>query len=359
MKITFVSRRLLAAGLVGAVAMGAVLPARAVELQQRFVAGQALNYDLAMNGTANLKVPTDAPVIFAGVPLEVEVRGSGVGRFNTLSVDALGNGTVFFELPHFDLNAKAFGQKGLLELRDGQAPRFSLNGKPLAVGDKKNDDKAAPAKRYALIIGKDGRIKDVQELAAIKPTAATLEAPAAPTARRVADEKPVKPEAAIDQSAFFTSVILRALPTLLPQGDVQIGDTWKTSLPFPTNLARAGATADAPPLSQWTMTLKGQETLDGAALWRIGVIGGLRVDGDRLPAPAPPGKDARPVMQLDNLTQNVNGDFWFDAQNGRIARGDFVVDARGQGHTLDNKGGQSEPSWADFTGTFGMKLNTK
>lgn len=353
MKITFVSTRLLTAGLLAGVALGAVVPARAVELQQRFVAGQSLDYDLAMNGTANLKVPSDAPVIFAGVPLEVEVQGNGVGRFNTLEVDALGNGTIFFELPKFDLNARAFGQKALLELRDGEAPRFLLNGKPLAIGDKKDKEKA-PAKRYGLVVGKDGRIKDVKELAPLKPTAAPLKAPAA--AREVADEKPVKPEAALDQNAFVTSVILRALPTLLPQGDVQIGDTWKTNLPFPAAFAKAGAAEGAPPLSEWTMTLKGQEIVDGAPLWRVGVVGGLRVDGDTLPAPDAPNKDAKPVPQLDNLTQNVNGDFWFEAQKGRIARGEFVVDARGQSHTIDSKGRSSEPSWADFTGTFGMKL---
>ena len=349
------SSRLLVAGLTTTVALSALSPARAVELQPRFVAGQSLSYDLMLSGTANLKVPSDAPMFFAGVPLEIEVQGNGLGRFNTLDVDALGNGTVFFELPKFDLNGQAFGQKAKLELREGKEPRFLLNGKPLAVGGKKDDktDKAkAPDKRYGLVIGKDGRIKNVKELAPLEPVGAP-----APTEREVAGDEAVSPEAAIDQSAFMGSIILRSLPTLWPKGDVQVGDTWETELAFPAAFAKnAAAAEDAPPLSQWTMTLKGQETVDGVELWRVGVVGGVRVDGSRLAPPATPKKNAKPVPQLDNLTQNVNGDLWFDALNGRIMRGEFVLDARGQSHTIDNKGRNSDPSWADFTGTFGMKL---
>ena len=355
MKILTHSARLLAVGLLTTVALAA-MPARAVELQQHWQAGQTLNYDLAMKGTANVKVPADAPVIFAGVPLEVEVQGNGVARLNTLEVDALGNGTVFVEVPKFDFNAQAFGQKALVQLREGETTKFLLNGKPLAIGNKKDDAKA-PAKRYGLVIGKDGRVQNFKELDPVKPTA--MLAPAqTPPLRAVADEQPVKAEAAIDKGTFMASMILRGLPALLPKGDVQIGDTWKTELPFPAVLAKSPAAANAaPPLSDWTMTLKGQETVDGVSLWRIGVVGGLRVDGTALPAPKTPQKDAKPVPQLDNLAQNVNGDIWFDAQNGRIARGEFVVDARGQSHTVDTKGQHSDPSWADFTGTFGMKLN--
>lgn len=354
MKIHSLSARLFTAGLLTTMTLAA-LPARAVELQQKWQAGQTLNYDLALKGTANVKVPADAPVIFAGVPLEIEVQGQGTARLNTLDVDALGNGTVFVEVPKFDFNAQAFGQKALVQLREGQTTKFLLNGKPLAIGNKKDDAKT-PAKRYGLVIGKDGRVQNIKELDAIKPTAGT---PAqTPQLRDVADQTPVKPEAAINQGAFVTSMILRAMPALLPKGDVQIGDTWKTKLPFPAPLAKSQVAAtNAPPLSDWTMTLKGQETVDGVSLWRIGVVGSLRVDGQALPAPKTPQKDAKPVPQLDNLAQNVNGDLWFDAQNGRIARGEFVVDARGQGHTIDNKGQSSDPSWADFTGTFGMKLN--
>ena len=355
MKPSLLSARLLSAGILTTVVLGALAPAHAVVLQQKWQAGQTLNYGLTMNGTANLKVPADAPVFFAGVPLEIEVKGLGSARVNTLEVDPMGNGTVYVELPKFDFNASAFGQKALVQLREGEATRFLLNGKPLAIGDKKNDEKT-PAKRYGLVVGKDGKIKQVKELDATKLTVAPAQTPAL---RRVADDqKPVEPGAAIDQGALVTSMILRAMPALLPSGDVKVGDTWKTELPFPAVLAKSpDAAQTAPPLSGWTMTLKAQETVDGVSLWRIGVVGALQVDGSLLPATKAPARGAKPAPQLDNLSQNVNGDLWFDAQSGHFARGEFVIDARGQSHTIDSKGKNSDPSWADFTGTFGMKLN--
>ena len=156
---TIRSLTLLAAGVV---AIAVAVPAQAVELRQKFQAGESLNYDLTMNGTANLKVPADMPIFFAGVPLEIDLNGKGLARLNTLEVDPFGDSTIFVEVPKFDLNGRAFGQKALLELRDGQT-RFLLNGQPIAVPMPKPDAKN-PAKRYGLIIGKDGRVKGVKEL---------------------------------------------------------------------------------------------------------------------------------------------------------------------------------------------------
>ena len=346
---------LLAAGIL--VGVAAALPARAVVLQQQWQAGQSLSYDLSMNGTTNLKVPEDAPVFFAGVPLEIEVKGQGLATLQTIEVDEMGNGTIFFDLPKFDANAQAFGQKARFELREGKT-RFLLNGKAIALGgDDKNAKAGAaqtPAKRYALVIGTDGRVKNYKELDPIKPMVAPAKTA---TTTQVADET-VDAADAINKDTFFTSVILQALPTLWPKKDVQTGETWETKLALPTALARdAAAAAAAPPLSKWTMTLKGEELVDGVNLWRVGVIGGVQVNGKQLPAPQTPKQGAAPAMQLDSLVQNVNGDLWFDAAKGRVVRGEFVVDARGQSHSINDKGRASDPSWADFTGTFGMKLN--
>ena len=342
---------LLAAGL----AVTAVLsPAHAVELQQKWQAGQSLGYDLSLNGTANLKVPSDANFPLAGIPLEIEVNGKGLARINTLEVDRLGTGTVFVEVPRFDLNGRALGQKALLELRDGTT-RLLINGK--AVGTPTPDPKNAPNKTYGLVIGKDGRVKRVQEL----DKNGKLLAADAVKARtnQVADEADdaVAPADAIDKNAFATSIILQALPTLWPKGDVQPGDTWKTTLPLPAAFARTPEAAkNAAPLSEWTMTLKGEEMVDGASLWRVGIVGGIAVDGKYLPKPATPKKGEKPVPELDNLTQSVDGDIWIDAAKGQIVRGDMVIDARGESHTINDKGRNSDPAWADYTGTFGLRL---
>ena len=104
------------------------------------------------------------------------------------------------------------------------------------------------------------------------------------------------------------------------------------------------------------MTLKGQEMVDGVSLWRVGIVGGIQVDGNNLAKPAAPKKGEKPVPALETLSQRVDGDLWFDADKGRIVRGDMVIDARGQSHTVDATGRNSDPSWADFTGTFGLRL---
>ena len=257
-------------------------------------------------------------------------------------------------MPRFDLTGRAFGQKALLELREGKT-RLLINGNPIALPAP--DPKKAPDKAYGLVIGKDGRVKRVQEL---DPNGKLLASDAvASRARNVADQNPetVAPEAAIDKNAFATSIILKALPTLWPQGDVQPGDTWKTTLPLPTAFARTPEAAkNAAPLSEWTMTLKGEEMVDGASLWRVGIVGGIAVDGKVLPKPATPKKGEKPVAELENLTQRVDGDIWIDAAKGQIVRGDMVIDARGQSHTIDDRGRASDPSWADYTGTFGLRL---
>ncbi len=348
---TKISLSLLAAGVL---ATAVLTPARAVELQQKWQTGQSLNYDLSLNGTANLKVPSDAKIFFAGVPLEIDLSGKGMARLNTLEVSPLGDGTIFVEVPKFDLNGRAFGQKALLELRDGDS-RLLINGKPIAL--PKPDPKKAPP-MYGLVVGKDGRVKSVKELdkngkLMAAPTKST------PPARAVADknDETVAPADAIDKGAFITSMVLRALPTLWPQRDVQPGDTWKTTLPLPPAFARdAAAAQNAAPLSEWTMTLKGQEVVDGASLWRVGVVGGIQVDGQDLAKPKEPKKGEKPVLALENLSQHVDGDLWIDAAKGQIVRGDMVIDARGQSHTIDEKGRNSDPAWADFTGTFGLRL---
>ena len=346
---TIRSLSLLAAGIL---ATAALAPARAVELQQKWQVGQALDYDLSLNGTANIKVPASAKIFFAGVPLEIDLSGKGAARLNTLEVNPMGDGTVFVEVPKFDLTGRTFGQTALLELRDGQT-KFLINGK--AIDTPKPDPKKAMPK-YALVIGKDGRVKSVKELDKNGKLVATSAPKSAAQVRQIADET-VAPGDAIDKGALISSMILRALPTLWPQRDVQVGDTWKTTLPLPAAFARDAATAQgAAPLSEWNMTLKGQEVVDGVSLWRVGIVGGIQVEGQTLAAPKTPKVGENPVPSLENLSQHVDGDLWLDAAKGQIVRGDMVIDARGQSNSVDSAGRKGDAAWADFTGTFGLRL---
>ena len=344
---------LLAAGVLATVATSS---AHAVELQQKFQAGQSLNYDITMNGTANLKVPSDMPVVFAGVPLEIELNGKGTATLKTLEVNPAGDGTLLAQLPTFDLNGSSFGQKVLLQLRDGK-PRFLFNGKEMGgVTPNQKKDEKANDKAYALIVSKDGSIKGVKTVGKDGKLLPTIAAQAAtPQLKPIADEDNTK--MAIDKGGLITSTILNALPTLWPKGDVKVGDTWKTELPLPAFMARTPEIAKtAPPLSKWTMTLKEPEVVDGASLWRVGIVGGIELDGKNLPAPAAPTNGQKAAPQLDNISQTVDGDLWFDADKGQIVRGEMVIDARGQGRTINAAGRKSDPSWVDFTGTLGLRL---
>ncbi len=344
---------LLAAGVLATVAL---TPARAVELQQKFQAGQSLNYDIAMDGTANLKVPSEMPVVFAGVPLEVELNGKGTATLKTLEVSPTGDGTLLAQLPKFDLNGSSFGQKVLLELRDGK-PRVLFNGKPMGgvVPDKKPGDKA-DNKAYALIVSKDGRVKGVKQVGKDGQLLPTVAATAATAPLKLVAEEDNSKMAA-DKGGLIASTILNALPTLWPKGDVKPGDTWQTELALPAFIARTPEIAKtAPPLSKWTMTLKDQEVVDGVSLWRVGIVGGIELDGKNLPAPTAPKNGAKFTPQLDNVSQTVDGDLWFDAAKGQIVRGQMAIDARGQSRTINAAGRKSDPSWVDFTGTLGLRL---
>ena len=341
---------------VGALATAALSPAHAVELQQKFQAGQSLNYDIVMDGNANVKVPSDMPVVFAGVPLDIELSGRGTATLQTLEVSPAGDGTLLAQLPKFDLSGSSFGQKVLLELRDGK-PRFLFNGKPVGGAPNPQKDDKTNNKAYALIVGKDGGVKGVKQVGKdgkLLPTGTGTAA--TPQLQMVADDQD-NAKTAMEKGGLISSTILNALPTLWPKGDVKTGDTWKTELPLPAFMARTPEIAkNAPPLSKWTMTLKDQEVVDGVSLWRVGIIGGIELDGKNLPVPAAPKDGSKFTPQLDNISQTVDGDLWFDADKGQIVRGEMVIDARGQGRTVSVAGRKSDPSWVDFTGTLGLHL---
>lgn len=309
--------------------LGALLPlvpARAVVLQQKWQAGQQLSYATTLRGVANVQAPANAPFIFAGVPIEVAVRGDGVAQLQTLSVDEAGVGTVALRVPRFDLRAQALGQNGQLSLQDAQS-RATINGKAVKFGDGKNP-LAQP--QVAWQISPQGKFVGFKNLG---PQTAT---------RAPQNAKPVDPAQAVDRSALLAASIVRALPALWPNRDVQNGETWKATLLWPAPKSGGGTVPTQ--FGAWNLTFKGSETVAGQSLQRVGVEGTLSVDSAQFRA-------ATAAAPRGQTTQTVNGDLWLDAQAGRIARADLQIGARAQG-------GQSEDALAkaDFKGTLQLNL---
>ena len=307
----------------------------AVLLEQKWQAGQSLNYRMALEGTANVKVPADAPVFFAGLPLEIEVQGEGDASLDTLSVDPAGTGTVAFKVPNMKFKIQTFGQNGEWNLRDGEG-RFSLNGK--AMGPITKLPTSSP--KTALKIGKDGKIRGFQSLET-KP-----ETPAA------TDQTPVAPAKAINQTALIASAVVQALPALWPNRDVAVGEKWDAKIEF-APIAKKDAGGTPQPLGNFNMILKDKQIVEGVELWRVGVNGEVSVDGAQLGDSA---KIAKGRPRLDTASQKIDGDLWFDAAKGQIARADLVLGSRAQSRTAKGDDQWSEPSWFDFAGNLQLRL---
>jgi hypothetical protein len=307
-------------------------PAHAVVLQQKWEPGRTLAYKTEVNGTVNVLVPANAPIIIAGVPIEVEITGQGTTELRTLKVDEAGVGTVQVRVPEFDLQGQALGQKGLFSLRQNTS-KVTLNGKAIKLGDGTNP-LAQPT--VAVRLSPKGRVLGVENLAA-----APKPAPAA--------NAPVNPGMAIDRAALLVATITRALPSLWPEKDVQNGETWNAEINWPMPSATDPKTVVPTQLGKMDLTLKGEETVEGRVLQRVGLQGTLNVDSSLFEAP---GQKAAAQMR-GKTKQEVKGDVWFDAAAGYIVRTDLVVGAHVEGGP---KVGTDNQAWADFTGSVLLNL---
>jgi hypothetical protein len=256
-----------------------------------------------------------------------------------LNVDEAGIGTVLVKVPNFTVDAKdqTFGVPAKMTLRDNKSS-VTIAGKPQQWG-KEWGERAVPT--TAIKIGKNGKIKGFEPLAAQAPA-------------NNADN--------IDQNAMIASVIMQALPALLPDNNVEKGDQWHSEVKFPLIAKTDEKTGKVQPLGKFDMTLKGQETIGKKNLWRIGVKGQIEVDATKVNAlrkNAPAQAGNMLTMQLENASQSVEGDIWFDAEGGQINKADLILGSTASTITPGNDGKKGTPSWLDFTGTLLLKLADK
>lgn len=339
--------------------------ANAAELQQKWVAGQKLSYDVSLDGTMNLEATDGAPGmlgLMAGLPLEIKVNGTGQTIFDTRAVDDKGVGTIAILVPQLNVKGNAFGTDGALDIKDGKAA-FSLGGK--AMGDGTRDVPMLTDPAVGLRISPLGHFEGAVPLKT--PAAdANAKTPAAkiPNAKTDAARQP---GANMDRGINGASpmMFLNALPQLWPGRDIKTGETWTIEPKIPVmQKAKEGEATRGPlqmvSLGTLTMKLLGEETVGERVAQHIDVRGTLSLDKDK--AAILNAANTRPnATRLNSARQTVNGDIWLDAKAGQIMRIVLKVQLQSSstGTTPAKDAKSKAQTWdlaQDFNGTLQMKL---
>jgi hypothetical protein len=354
-------------------APAANVAAGALELRQKWVAGQQLVYDVALNGTVSMQASPNVPSMFAGIPMDIDVAMDGQSTLDTIAVNEQGLGTVAVRLNRLRLNADSFGQKAVFTVADGRAV-FTMNGQ--RFGGAGMDATALTNPTSALQISHLGR------LTGMVPVPGANAAPA-PTNRQ-SNGQAARGAMPFDPTRFAQSAFWRVIPNLWPETPVKAGDHWSTPVIFPKEAikgAAAGAATDLD-LGKFNFTLRGEEAVAGRRALRVSVEGNITVNeravalmqGPITPPAAAPAAQAnaagqrnpRVEQRLAHATQKVAGDVWFDAAAGQVIRLELnletqaasrdILPAGFKGKRVAKKNPNDPDSWLDFTGVLQMQL---
>lgn len=341
--------------------------ADAAVLQQKWVAGQKLPYDVTLDGTMNIQAGDGAPGmlgLMAGLPFEIKVDGSGQAIFDTRSVDEQGVGTVAVLVPQLKVNGSAFGMQGALDVKDGKAV-ISMGGKAMGNGARPVPQLSDPA--FGLRFSPLGRFEGAVALKTPEP--ATDANGMAEKARDAKDDAGKPTGASMDRGIGLgvgganPAVLLQSLPQLWPGRDVKTGETWtlEPTIPIPHNGPVSGPPAPlSVSLGTITMKLLGQETVAGRVSQHIDVRGTLVLDKAKAAILNAANTDPnRP--RLNSARSVINGDIWLDADAGQIVRVLLKVQLQSSSTgTAPAKEANAKPQTfelaQDFNGTLQMRL---
>lgn len=362
-----VQKKMFGAAIVVALSSGALRPAQAVVLEQKFQAGQSAAYDATLSGTLTLNASEQTPVPWAGLPLSVPLEGNGQVAFDTLSTDFGGGATVAVRVPTANVMATVFGMNVLLNAKNGVGS-FTLNGaapKNVPLDFLNNPTYAMQVSRLGRIqgitpIAKNATAKNATAKSAIAKSAIAKSAiakNAVSSTRSAASIVKIRDDRA-DKSDFLQKM-LAMMPDFWPDRDVKVGDTWAINAKLPVANA-PGGTLD---LGALNFKLIGEESMSGGALQHISVNGTLTIDADKaaiLNASRPKNDASKGTMQIVSDSKSVIGDLWFDANAGRLARATLKIAATSSlsGTTKADAQGKTSAwnSTQGFNGTFGMQF---
>ncbi len=350
--------------------------ADAAVLQQKWVAGQKLPYDVTLDGTMNIQAGDGAPGMLgltAGLPFEIKFNGSGQAIFDTRSVDEQGVGTVAVLVPQLNVKGSAFMMQGALDVKDGKAV-ISMGGKAMGNGARPVPQLSDPA--FGLRFSPLGRFEGAVALKTPEP-ATDANGMAEKAAKDAKDDAVKKDDADKPTGASMDrgiglgvgganpAVLLQSLPQLWPGRDVKTGETWTLEPKIPVARAvKAGETINGPAqmisLGTITMKLLGQETVAGRVSQHIDVRGTLVLDKAKAAILNAASTDPnRP--RLNSARSVINGDIWLDADAGQIVRVLLKVQLQSSSTgTAPAKDANAKPQTfdlaQDFNGTLRMTL---
>lgn len=331
---------------VGFLALTAASAPAAVTLEQDWHAGQQLVYDTQLNGMLHLQLPAAVPLMIAGMPLEISLRGVGKTTMNTLKVNDFGDGTVQIKMNPLSIEAQSYGQRALIKVNDGKA-NMTINGTP------RNDDfldwnlLANPP--VQLTFSPQMKVTDITFVGKSQPVAGNM-APA--------------PSSIV---AMIQNLVLQSLPAMLPNKRLHKGDQWTSDVKFKTSPAPGAA---AVKLGTFQFQLVGTEKLDGRTLQHITLSGDLNLTPEQssslaagFGAPkmaASSIKNAQKFAEvlskhLIGFNQTIDGDLYFDAKAGRFEQADLQLEVKS--HSLPKTGKTSTPDgFMNFTGALHFDL---
>lgn len=346
---------------VAVMALGvAALPSRAATLEHKWRTGEQLTYDLALDGTMTIETDATAPILFAGIPLDVKVNGGADMLLDTRDVSPDGAATVAVSLPQVKLRGTAWEQVATLDAKQGSVG-ITFNGRALG---KNTTVPWLIDPTYAMQVSKNAHVERIVSL--IPP----VEEP--PKDEGVKNE-PVKEEAApvaappavgdrlpINVAGLIRSMALQILPTLWPGHDVAPGDSWsvESRLPVPSRNPDAGPALEMMSLGKFDLTLGDEEIVDGRPLHKVAIKGILDLDKAKA-ARLNSGQGTR----LTNATQKLNGYLWFDSDAGQLVRADLHLSGNMAGIIAmppRNPGDTPAPFAANqkFDGTVKLQLKS-
>ncbi len=347
-----VQKKMFGAAIAVALSSGALRPAQAVVLEQKFQAGQSAAYDATLSGTLSLNASEQTPVPWAGLPLSVPLEGSGQVAFDTLSTDFGGGATVAVRVPTANVTATVFGMNFLLNAKNGVGS-FTLNG--AAPKSVPLDFLINPT--YALQVSRLGRIQGITPIAKNVTAKSAIAKNAVSSTRSAANVVKIGDDRA-DKSDLLQKM-LAMMPDFWPDRDLKVGDTWAINAKLPVASA-PGGTLD---LGALNFKLIGEESVSGVALQHISVNGTLTIDAAKaaiLNASRPKSDVSKGTMQIVSDSKSVVGDLWFDANAGRLARATLKIAATSSlsGTTKADAQGKTSAwnSTQGFNGTFGMQF---
>ena len=307
------SLRFLSVATIGTCLAAAASPARAVTLEHKWTAGQQLTYDFALDGTMTIETDASAPVLFAGIPLDVKLTGGADVLVDTREVAEDGGATLALSFPRVTFKGTAWEQVATLDAKEGSVG-VTFNGKAMGK-DTKVPWLLEP--QYAIQVGKNAHVERIVSLkpAVEKPTAETPPAPA-------------NGALPINVAGLMRSMALQLLPTLWPGRDIAPGETWsmESRLPVLAKNAAASPALEMLPLGKFELTLGNEEEMNGRQTYRVALQGLLDLDAAKA-SRLGNGQGTR----LSKALQKVAGTLWFDAAAGQLVRADIRLNGNMSG----------------------------